>query len=607
MGEMSLTEAARDSAEEVEQAPSEEEAPSLDRALACANGGNFHQAAQMLRALDRGPTPIVRLLEALGKYAAARNGAHRECRLAFDAMADAQEADVEYSTFTLAPPSSDPARLTAPYELGGDGRTVITTRYLFLETLPKQRAVIALRQPLPAGKDLFIHVFLHCTGNIEDNLYLMLGGPEHEEAIRFSNTGVTLCNDGAMAFYTPKTAVLVSISLSAHHVALYLNGCLRVRRKRPGRPTAGALRFELRGSASADLAGLVLGLEIWSRSAADGASGFESFGRPEEDLFDALVDERLTSLDGGALFDVFNSVEEVRVANLPARLVPVLDRLIDTRPYREEVMETLVRQLPEKEAEGWLNANLPRLPAPIIAVEDVTVEFSRAPHRLMALGRILRRRDPLLFHVLEGISFNLYPGDILGIIGENGAGKSTLLRTIASLIPIKKGEIFVGGQHVLLRAGVGFREEATGRENIFLAGSYLQLNPGYIRNIVDDIIAFAELEHAIDQPFKYYSDGMKARLIFSLATCITPEILMLDEPLGAGDARFRDKAAKRMDELMLRAKAAIIVTHGVDFVRNHCTKALYLVKGRKAYFGDPNIAVNHYLNDLHLTGSGSDA
>jgi ABC-type polysaccharide/polyol phosphate transport system ATPase subunit len=270
-------------------------------------------------------------------------------------------------------------------------------------------------------------------------------------------------------------------------------------------------------------------------------------------------------------------------------------------------METLVRQLPEKEAEGWLNANLPRLPAPIIAVEDVTVEFSRAPHRLMALGRILRRRDPLLFHVLEGISFNLYPGDILGIIGENGAGKSTLLRTIASLIPIKKGEIFVGGQHVLLRAGVGFREEATGRENIFLAGSYLQLNPGYIRNIVDDIIAFAELEHAIDQPFKYYSDGMKARLIFSLATCITPEILMLDEPLGAGDARFRDKAAKRMDELMLRAKAAIIVTHGVDFVRNHCTKALYLVKGRKAYFGDPNIAVNHYLNDLHLTGSGSDA
>ncbi len=164
------------------------------------------------------------------------------------------------------------------------------------------------------------------------------------------------------------------------------------------------------------------------------------------------------------------------------------------------------------------------------------------------------------------MDLNIYQGDTLGIIGANGAGKSTLLKTIAGLVPIKAGEVSLYAKHLLLSVGLGAREELTGRENIYLSGCFLGLSKRQIDALFDEIVDFSELGEAIDRPFKYYSDGMKGRLVFSIATSVSPDILMLDELLSAGDLYFQQKAAKRMDELIERSKAVVVVTHGMDFV-----------------------------------------
>jgi ABC-type polysaccharide/polyol phosphate transport system ATPase subunit len=173
---------------------------------------------------------------------------------------------------------------------------------------------------------------------------------------------------------------------------------------------------------------------------------------------------------------------------------------------------------------------------------------------------------------------------------------------MSGLVPVARGEVWVGGRPLLLRAGVGFREEATGRQNIVLAGCYLHVSPRRLRALVGEIVEFAELGEAIDRPLKHYSDGMRARLIFALATSVSPDVLMLDELLGAGDARFQDKAVRRLEAMLGRARAVVVVTHGLDWVRAHCTKALYLSRGRQRYFGHPDVAVSRYLDDLHRSG-----
>jgi len=142
------------------------------------------------------------------------------------------------------------------------------------------------------------------------------------------------------------------------------------------------------------------------------------------------------------------------------------------------------------------------------------------------------------------------------------------------------------------------QQELTGRENILLAGLYMGLTPREVDEIVDDVIEFSEIGEHIDRPYQYYSDGMRARLIFSLATSISPELLMLDELLGAGDIGFQEKAARRLDTFIRNAKVVFVVQHGTDFVMTRCTKCLYIKDGRQAYFGDPRIAVEMYQSDI---------
>jgi ABC-type polysaccharide/polyol phosphate transport system ATPase subunit len=170
-------------------------------------------------------------------------------------------------------------------------------------------------------------------------------------------------------------------------------------------------------------------------------------------------------------------------------------------------------------------------------------------------------------------------------------------------VPITAGKITLKGRHLLLTPGLGIRDELSGRDNIYLAGCFMGLTLRQVDRIYDEIVEFSELQDFIQQPFKFYSDGMKSRLIFSIATSVAPDILMLDELLSAGDIKFQFKAAKRMDDLISRAKIVIVVTHSVRFVAEKCSKALLLSHGKQIYYGDPRAAIAHYLNELHMPSS----
>lgn len=238
----------------------------------------------------------------------------------------------------------------------------------------------------------------------------------------------------------------------------------------------------------------------------------------------------------------------------------------------------------------------------IIEVEDIGVKFLMNMQSGTLAGMwdsffSRNRKQAKYFWALQNVSFSVMQGEIVGIIGLNGSGKSTLLRVIAKILTPDEGAVKVNGNPILLAPGMAFREELSGRENIYLGCLFMGMKKKEIDQQFDNIVRFAELEDHIDRTFKYYSDGMKSRLNFAVATHLRHDILLLDELLGAGDVTFNRKAAKRMEEMVLESKTAVVVTHSTEFVREHCTKAIYLQKGRIKYLGDPDRAVDMYLLD----------
>jgi ABC-type polysaccharide/polyol phosphate transport system ATPase subunit len=211
---------------------------------------------------------------------------------------------------------------------------------------------------------------------------------------------------------------------------------------------------------------------------------------------------------------------------------------------------------------------------------------------------LLNYRKQKTFRAVDQVSFELHKGDVLGIIGHNGAGKSTLLRALCGLIDISAGRIEIANRFLLLRPGIGMRDELTGRENIASMAFYLGLGLNEVNAMSDDIITFSELGEHIDKPVKYYSDGMRARLVFSIATSFAPEVLFLDELLSAGDIAFQEKAQARLRSFLNKVDTVVVVTHSTDFVMRSCTKGLLMHQGRQIYFGDPEETVARYLQVL---------
>lgn len=184
------------------------------------------------------------------------------------------------------------------------------------------------------------------------------------------------------------------------------------------------------------------------------------------------------------------------------------------------------------------------------------------------------------FFALKDVSFEIEHGESVGLIGRNGAGKSTLLKILSRITRPSAGMITIY-EHVnsLLEVGTGFNVELSGRDNIYLSGSFLGMKIPEIRRKFDEIVAFSEVEQFIDTPVKYYSSGMFVRLAFSVAAHLTPEILLLDEVLAVGDSGFRHKSRDKMRQLLGSGATIVFVSHDDAAVRDICTRAIWLDKG----------------------------
>ena len=192
------------------------------------------------------------------------------------------------------------------------------------------------------------------------------------------------------------------------------------------------------------------------------------------------------------------------------------------------------------------------------------------------------------FWALKDVNFRLVHGESLAVIGPNGAGKSTLLQVLAGIIMPSAGSVQVRGQiSSLLTLGAGFDQELTGRQNILLAGAFLGMSPKEMAERLDGIIEFADIGQFIDASIKTYSSGMRARLGFSIATSVDPDVLLLDEVLATGDQVFRAKSKTRVLEIAAAAKAVVLVTHDMTWVTEFCNRALLLERGRVVAEGDP--------------------
>lgn len=198
-------------------------------------------------------------------------------------------------------------------------------------------------------------------------------------------------------------------------------------------------------------------------------------------------------------------------------------------------------------------------------------------------------------NALNDFSLTVKEGERVGVIGHNGAGKSTLLKTIAGIYPIESGTIDVNGKiRALFEISLGFDLESTGRENILYRGLLLGASPEEMKEKTDEIIEFAELGDFIDYPVKAYSSGMAVRLAFAVSTCIDGEVLLLDEVLGTGDAKFYQKATQRVFNLMDNAKLMVFVTHDLAAMQKVCNRAILMEHGRILFDGSPEDAVKEY-------------
>ncbi|MDX5474075.1 MAG: ABC transporter ATP-binding protein [Bacillaceae bacterium] len=210
-----------------------------------------------------------------------------------------------------------------------------------------------------------------------------------------------------------------------------------------------------------------------------------------------------------------------------------------------------------------------------------------------------KSKNEKVFWPLRNLNVTGYKGEILGIIGSNGSGKTTLCKLISGILHPDEGVVSVNGRvSALFSLGMGFNKELTGRENVYLNGMMLGIDKSKIDNFLEDIKEFSGIGKFFDQPMKSYSSGMRARLGFSVASFLEPEILILDEALNTGDAEFSRKAAEKMKELVTKAKMVILVTHSLGYAKNNCDRLIWLEKGAIRDIGEPGEIITKYKSTL---------
>ena len=237
---------------------------------------------------------------------------------------------------------------------------------------------------------------------------------------------------------------------------------------------------------------------------------------------------------------------------------------------------------------------------PAIIVDNVSMKFNLSKEKVDSLKdyiikSIKKEIKYNEFWALQNVSFTVEKGDRVGILGLNGAGKSTLLKVIAGVFKPTEGSVTKHGKMVpLLELGAGFDQQYTGKENIYLYGAMLGYSKEFIDEKYDEIVKFSELKDFIDVPIKNYSSGMKSRLGFSIATVVSPKILILDEVLSVGDAKFRKKSEKKVLSMFDSGVTVLFVSHSLAQVKRICNKAMILEKGKLIVSGDIDTISEQY-------------
>lgn len=280
--------------------------------------------------------------------------------------------------------------------------------------------------------------------------------------------------------------------------------------------------------------------------------------------------------------------------NTPAMEEPPMtdaEREADARTADEPVSE-LERRRTETYPEGQ----------PAVRIRDLGIRYNLRLTRRNTLKQslvgMIRRGEEVKqthFWAIRNLDLDIRHGDNLGVIGPNGAGKSTLLLSLAGILAPSEGSVeMFGGTSTLLTIGAGFDGDLTGRDNIDLAGAFLGIPHQEMARITPDIIEFADIGPFIDAPLRTYSTGMRARLGFSIATSVIPDILLLDEVLGTGDQTFRSKSQQRIRDLIKTAKAVVVVTHDLGYVTEFCNRAILVERGSIVAEGQPSDVVTEY-------------
>lgn len=222
-------------------------------------------------------------------------------------------------------------------------------------------------------------------------------------------------------------------------------------------------------------------------------------------------------------------------------------------------------------------------------------EIFKLPQRLFQR----KHQDKEEFWALKDVSFDIMPGDRVGIIGRNGAGKSTLLKLLSRITEPSTGKITLRGRIAsLLEVGTGFHPELTGRENIFLNGAILGMSRAEVRRKFDEIVDFASVEKFLDTPVKRYSSGMYVRLAFAVAAHLEPEILIVDEVLAVGDAEFQKKCLGKMEQVGKEGRTVLFVSHNMESISLLCNKGMFLSHGTLLHDGDMQAALSAYRDDI---------
>ena len=224
----------------------------------------------------------------------------------------------------------------------------------------------------------------------------------------------------------------------------------------------------------------------------------------------------------------------------------------------------------------------------VMRLEDITLEYP--------VPRQYRKEDVQPSGV-RNISLEIREGEVLGIIGRNGSGKSTLLKMMAGVFPPDSGTISTRGSVSLLAGvGVGFHKELTGRENAYLYGALMGRTTTQIDELIEEIQSFAELDHHFDRPIRTYSSGMKSRLGISVATAFKPDLLLIDEVLGVGDASFRKKSERRVKDMIAESGTVVIVSHSLGMLKSICNRIIVLGGGSVLHEGDVELGLELYVN-----------